>query len=121
MLTLTQTLGDSTGFTLLGNQSNSLQIDGTSVLALMFADTPGESWLFRWQGSWLSQLEALIAAGRITVDSSWGYDVLEREGYTYIMQTSAAVPEPASVVMMGLGVAGGVGVFARRRKATPTA
>lgn len=121
VLTLSQTLGDSTGFTLLGNQANSLQIDGTSVLALMFADTQGESWLFRWRGSWVGQIDSLIAAGRITVDSSWGYDVVEREGYTYIMQTSAAVPEPASVVMMGLGVAVGVGVFARRRKVTPTA
>ncbi len=123
-LTLIQTMGDAAGFSVDGNHwlaMGGVAIDSSSTLALIFADTPGESWLFRWQGSWLSELDSMIAAGRITVATSWEYDVVERNGYTYIMQTSAAVPEPASVVMMGLGVAGGVGVLARRRKATTTA
>jgi hypothetical protein len=108
LLRIGQRLGESTGLTL--DYNGDIGINDYSLLDLRFAETPGESCIFRWRGSWIDRIGSLIDQGRISVTSSAGYEVLERDGFTYISQTyiPAAVPEPSSIISMALGLGGGL-------------
>ena len=118
-LTIAQASGQLSGFTLSGNNAVNLNILDTSVLNLQFGANSSPNWIFRWAdpsgGNWISTLNSDIASGQISVSSPDGYSVYDQGGYTYIGNPGAAVPEPSSFVLFGLGAVTLVTAVIRRR------
>jgi fibronectin-binding autotransporter adhesin len=120
-LTVEQSLGRTTGLTLNGAYSGALVIDPGASLVLDLAQSPGNDWAFRWQdpigGNWIGLIDSDIASGDIIVNAPNGYQVYDLNGFTYIGSFSAAsVPEPSSIVMLGLGCAALIGLGMRQRR-----
>jgi hypothetical protein len=92
--------------------SPGVSIDSTSHMNLIFTSTTPGSWDFRWadpsSGNWISTLQGLINSGEITISAPAGYTsaVVDSGGYTYIELVASAVPEPSSIVLGCLGMAG---------------
>lgn len=115
-LSVTQTPGQLTGFTLNGQSADDLSIDSTSHLDLDFGVTSQPDWIFDWQdpnggGNWISTLEGLIAAGEIDITALDGYSIVDQGGYTYIETngpSQSTTPEPSTGFLLGLV---GTGMF----------
>ena len=109
ILTLQQTGGTGLSIT---DASPGLSIDSTSHMDLIFTSTAPGSWDFRWadpsSGNWISTLQGLINSGEITTSTPAGYTyaLVHSGGYTYIEIVASAVPEPSSIVLCCLGMAG---------------
>jgi hypothetical protein len=102
-----------TGLTISSASASALSIDSSSVMHLVFNSTAPGNWDFRWadptSGNWISTLNGLISSGEITITPAPGstYAVVDTGGFTYIEGVSAAaVPEPSSIILSCLGIAG---------------
>jgi hypothetical protein len=111
-LSVLQETGELTGLTLDGTSISNLSLDSTSLLSLQFSDSNQESWIFRWRDSdessnWCDTLAGLISDGRIAINASHGYSIIDKSGYTYI----ESVPEPSTLAL--LVALGGMGIVVK--------
>ena len=111
---------NGTGLTLNGAFDGALTID-PSDMHLFFNVNTTPNWDFRWAdptgSNWMTTLEAMIKSGQITITAPDGYSIIDLGGYTYIEGGVASVPEPSSLVLAGLAVAGvAAGAWRRRRR-----
>ncbi|MBL8825082.1 MAG: PEP-CTERM sorting domain-containing protein, partial [Planctomycetia bacterium] len=118
-LIIADTLGQTTGLTLLGLSASSLNIDSTSKLIL---DINGlaTDWILRWAnpngGDHIADLTNLIAVGRIELNNPGNYDYQiysSPDGFTYIAN---AVPEPSTLLLIGAIGVGSLAYYRRHRK-----
>jgi hypothetical protein len=113
------------GLTFGGASASDLTIDPSQMNLIFTSIAPG-NWDFRWKdpstgGDWVNTLDGLIAGGQIHLTLLPGEDVRvannPNDGYTYIYGIGgASVPEPSSLVLGCLAVAGLATVKAWRRR-----
>ena len=87
-LTVNQSNGQTTEFTLNGAYAGALVFDPGPSLILDLASSSSNDWIFRWldpaDGNWIGVIESDIASGDIVINAPGGYQVYDRDGYTYI-------------------------------------
>jgi hypothetical protein len=108
ILTVDQVGG--TGLTLNGTSLSSLTIDPSSM-DLIFNLNTAPNWDFRWADptggvNWISTIDAMIADHQILITAPSGYQVVDSDGYTYIMGGVSSVPEPSSLVLVTIATVG---------------
>ena len=114
-----QTAGQTDGLSLTNPGAFPLASYSNTVIDLVFdgGSTAGD-WAFRVEGNQVANLLALNSAGRLTWSGAPGITVYHDVGLdqTFVgIQASETVPEPSTLVLAALGLAG-LGLVAWRRR-----